>query len=73
VLMTLNGVVASVVESPEKWQLHDFDDELSASIDAAAAQSHATLLGRRTYQEFATFWPTQDSDEPMAGYAPATR
>jgi dihydrofolate reductase len=64
VLMTLDGVV----ESPEKWQLRYFDDEMNAIVDAAAAQSDAMLLGRRTYEEFAAFWPTQDSDEPMADY-----
>jgi dihydrofolate reductase len=59
VLMTLDGVV----ESPEKWHPRYFDDEMSEVIDAAAA-----LLGRRTYEEFAAFWPTQGSDEPMADY-----
>ena len=38
------------------------------SIDVAAAQSDAMLLGRRTYEEFAAFWSTQDRDEPMADY-----
>jgi dihydrofolate reductase len=64
ILMTLDGVV----ESPEKWQLRYFDDELGEIIDAAAADSDAMLLGRRTYEEFAAFWPSQDSDVPMADY-----
>jgi hypothetical protein len=73
VLVTLNGVVGSVAESPEKGQVLYFDDEPSADIDAAAAESDTMLLGRRTYEKVASFWPTRDSDEPMAGYAPATR
>ena len=73
VLMTLNGVVESVVESPEKWQSSYFDDELSATVDAAAAESDTMLLGPRRYHDLATFWPTRDSDRPIAGYAPATR
>jgi dihydrofolate reductase len=57
-----------VVESPERWQLRFFDDELSEVVGAAAAESDALLLGRRTYQEFAEFWPSQGSETPMADY-----
>jgi dihydrofolate reductase len=64
ILMTLDGVV----ESPEKWHLRYYDDELGELIDAAAANSDAMLLGRRTYEEFAAFWPSQDGDEPMTDY-----
>jgi dihydrofolate reductase len=56
------------VESPEKWHLRYFDDEMGEIIDSAAAQSDAILLGRHTYEEFAAFWPAQDGDEPMADY-----
>ena len=63
-LMSLDGVV----ESPEKWHLRYFDDEMGEVIDAAATQSDAMLLGRRTYEDFAAFWPTQGSDVPMADY-----
>jgi dihydrofolate reductase len=68
VLMTLDGVV----ESPESWHLRYFDDEMGELIDAAAAESDSILLGRRTYEEFAAFWPGQDSDEPMADYMNGT-
>src|SRR5262249_24750154 len=64
ILMTLDGVV----ESPEKWHLRYFDDEMSELVDAAAANSDAMLLGRRTYEEFAAFWPSQNGNEPMADY-----
>jgi dihydrofolate reductase len=64
ILMTLDGVV----ESPEKWQLRYFDNELGELIDAAAANADAMLLGRRTYEEFAAFWPSQNGNEPMAEY-----
>jgi dihydrofolate reductase len=64
ILMTLDGVV----EAPDKWHLRYYDDELGEILDAAAANSDAMLLGRRTYEEFAAFWPSHNGDEPMAGY-----
>jgi dihydrofolate reductase len=64
VLMALDGVV----ESPEKWHFRYFDDEMGEIIDAAAARSDAMLLGRRTYEEFAAFWPSQGRDVPLADY-----
>src|SRR5215813_5261030 len=68
ILMTLDGVV----ESPEKWQLRYFDDEMGELVDAAAASSDAMLLGRRTYEEFAAFWPSQNGNEAMADYMNGT-
>jgi dihydrofolate reductase len=62
--MSLDGVV----ESPEKWPLRYVDDEVGEAIDAAAAESDALLLGRRTYEEFAAVWPGLNSDLPMADY-----
>lgn len=61
---TLDGVV----EAPEKWQSRHLDDELGEVIDAAAEKSDSLLLGRRTYEEFAAFWPSQGSEVPMADY-----
>ena len=61
---TLDGVV----EAPEKWQFRYFDDEMGEVVGAAAEESDAILLGRRTYEEFAAFWPSQGSDVPMADY-----
>jgi dihydrofolate reductase len=64
ILMTLDGVV----ESPDKWRWRYFDDEMSDLIDAAAANADAMMLGRRTYEEFAAFWPSQNGNEPMADF-----
>jgi dihydrofolate reductase len=62
--ITLDGVV----EAPERWPQRYFDAELGEVVGAAAAQSDAILLGRRTYQEFADFWPRQDHGTPLAEY-----
>jgi dihydrofolate reductase len=48
-----------VVESPEKWHFPYFNDQLGAIIGARMASSDTMLLGRNTYQEFASFWPNQ--------------
>ena len=56
-----------VVEAPETWQRPYFTDEMGAVIGQAIAATGAFLLGRRTYQEWAAFWPQQDPSElPMA-------
>ena len=66
--MSLDGVV----ESPEQWQLPYFNDEMGQAIGAQMAESDTLLLGRRTYQEFASFWPNQPSDTPFADYMNTT-
>ena len=58
-----------VTESPEKWQLSYFNDEMGEAVGAAMAASDAMLLGRVTYQEFASYWPGVSSeDQPFAAY-----
>ena len=58
-----------VVESPEKWQLPYFNDEMGEAIGAAMAEADAMLLGRVTYQEFASYWPGVSSeDQPFADH-----
>jgi dihydrofolate reductase len=55
-----------VMEAPETWHFPYFDDEMGEAVQAQMAASDTMLLGRRTYQEFASFWPHQGSDVPMA-------
>ena len=63
-MISLDGVV----EAPEKWHLRYFTDEMGEIIDATVEHADALLLGRRTYDEFAAFWPSQGSDVPLADY-----
>jgi dihydrofolate reductase len=67
-LMSLDGVM----ESPEEWHFPYFNDEMGTEIGAAMATADAMLLGRVTYQEFAAFWPSQNSesseDQEFADY-----
>jgi dihydrofolate reductase len=58
-----------VMESPEKWHFPYFNDEMGEAIGAAMAASDAMLLGRVTYQEFASYWPGVSSEEqPFAAH-----
>lgn len=56
-----------VVEAPETWHTPWFDEEMGATIGQAIAAADAFLLGRRTYEEWAAYWPQQDPGRnPMA-------
>jgi dihydrofolate reductase len=58
--MSLDGVV----EAPETFVFpyNYANDELQQAVGAAMASSEAMLLGRRTYEGFAAFWPDQTGD-----------
>jgi dihydrofolate reductase len=45
------------------WQAPLFDDVVGAQIHAAYEDTDALLLGRRTYDIFAAYWPYQDGGE----------
>ena len=61
--------VDGVTESPEEWQLPYFNDEMGEAVGAAMAAADATLLGRVTYEEFASYWPGVSSeDQPFADH-----
>jgi len=58
-----------VTESPEKWQPPYFNDEMGEAVGAAMAAADAMLLGRVTYEEFASYWPGVSSeDQPFADH-----
>jgi dihydrofolate reductase len=42
------------------WQ--DFDDAVGRAVDEAMATTDALLLGRRTYDIFAGYWPTATNE-----------
>jgi dihydrofolate reductase len=60
-----------VVESPDQWQFDVFDDDMMAIMTAHIAGEDAILLGRQTYQEWTTYWPTA-TDEPYASHINTT-
>ena len=56
-----------VTESPNKWQFDHFDNEMMAEMGAHIGKEDTILLGRVTYQEWASYWPTS-TDEPYASH-----
>jgi dihydrofolate reductase len=59
--ITLDGVM----ESPDKWQFPYFNEELGQAVTSQMDATDAMLLGRKTYEEFASFWPTAPADDPF--------
>jgi dihydrofolate reductase len=51
-----------VFEAPETWHFPYFNDEMGEAVGAQMAASDCMLLGRVTYEEFASYWPNQTSD-----------
>ena len=56
-----------VVESPDKWQFDVFDEDMGAAITSQMEAEDAILMGRVTYQEFASYWPGS-TEEPFASH-----
>jgi dihydrofolate reductase len=62
-----------VIESPETWHFDYFNDEMGAVVGELMGGSDATLLGRRTYDEFAGYWPSADPADPITGQMNGSR
>lgn len=56
--LSLDGVM----ESPHEWHFPFFDDEAGMFKDEELRETDALLLGRTTYQMFASAWPERGRD-----------
>ena len=61
-LLSLDGVA----EDPDQF-FTDFDDVMGENLERVIASQDAVLLGHRTYEEWAAFWPSSDI-EPFASF-----
>ena len=50
-----------VVEAPETWHFPYFNEEMGNAVTTSAEASDTMLLGRKTWQMFASYWPAQDA------------
>jgi dihydrofolate reductase len=61
-LLSLDGVA----EGPDAY-ITEFDDVMEDNLGRVIATQDTVLLGRRTYDDWAVFWPTSDV-EPFASF-----
>lgn len=61
-LLSLDGVA----EQPDEF-ITEFDDVMGENLQRVIAAQDTVLLGRRTYDEWAAFWPASDI-EPFASF-----
>jgi dihydrofolate reductase len=61
-LLSLDGVA----EDPDQF-IADWDEAMEANLAAVIATQDAVILGRRSYAEWARFWPTSQI-EPFATF-----
>ncbi|WP_432949296.1 dihydrofolate reductase family protein [Kribbella sp. CA-253562] len=54
-----------VTQAPDTWHFPYFNDEMGAAVGALSASADTMLLGRRTFEEFASYWPSA-TDEMAA-------
>ncbi|AZO11919.1 MULTISPECIES: dihydrofolate reductase family protein [unclassified Mesorhizobium] len=54
------------------WTFHYFDEVAGAALDELFSKPFALLLGRRTYDIFAAYWPYQ-KDKIADAFNPATK
>jgi len=58
-----------VFETPGEWHFPYFNDEMGEAVGSQMAAADAMLLGRVTYQEFASYWPHHSGDDAeLAAY-----
>jgi dihydrofolate reductase len=66
IVASLFSSLDGVVEAPETWHFPYFNDEMGAVVGSLSETSDTMLLGRKTYQMFAGYWPNVGPDEEMA-------
>jgi dihydrofolate reductase len=73
--LTLDGVMQSPADPDEDrregferggWAPPYFDHVMGEAAAGGMAKEGAMLFGRRTFEQFASFWPTQPDDNPFA-------
>jgi dihydrofolate reductase len=73
--LSLDGVMQAPGDTEEDrsdgfehggWQMPYLDEAAGNAISEGMATAGGYLLGRRTYELFAGFWPSQPDDDPIA-------
>ncbi|WP_084964036.1 dihydrofolate reductase family protein [Thermoactinospora rubra] len=73
--ITLDGVMQAPASPGEDrrdgfpyggWAAPYHDESMAKAMGEGMGETGAMLFGRRTYEQFATFWPFQPDDNPYA-------
>jgi len=73
--LSLDGVMQAPGDTDEDrsegfehggWQMPYFDEAAGNAISEGMTTAGGFVLGRRTYELFAGFWPSQPDDDPIA-------
>ena len=76
--VSMDGVMqapGAPTEDPTKgfkfggWVMPYFDQEFGEELDRVFKEKFDLLLGRKTYEIFAAYWPYYDEDAPHGGIA----
>jgi dihydrofolate reductase len=67
--LTLDGVMAD----PHVWHPAYASREALDLLESQVAAAGTMLIGRRTYEEFASWWPGQGDEVPLARVTNAIR
>ena len=57
-----------VVEAPNEWHFPYFNDEMGVAVGKGMEHARAMLMGRKLYEEWASYWPNQGDDVPFSSY-----
>src|SRR6266699_3118524 len=77
-MVSMDGVMQAPggpTEDPTKgfkfggWAMPYFDQEFGDELDRLFSEKFDLLLGRKTYEIFAAYWPYYDEDAPHGGMA----
>src|SRR4030088_716621 len=77
-MVSMDGVMQAPggpTEDPTKgfkfggWEMPYFDQEFGEELDRVFKEKFDLLLGRKTYEIFAAYWPYRDENAPHGGIA----
>ena len=55
-----------VVDAPQTWHFPYYNDEMAEVVGSQIADADTIVLGRRTYEEWASSWPNRGSEFVLA-------
>jgi dihydrofolate reductase len=61
-----------VTTAPDRWAFDHWDPEMAEHLASLIASQDAVVLGRSTYEMWASYWPTSDN-EPFSSFINGTR